>query len=138
MAGAISSLPAMIAHMAPRLDPQDYCFCVAEAGRGFDIDAALATFREDEGLTLVLPLANAQAAGLAGPPFRRIILQVHSALDGVGLTATVSAALAEAQIPCNVIAAFHHDHIFVPADMAEKALQVLGELAKTGGVSGGA
>ncbi len=58
-------------------------------------------------------------------PMRRIVLDVLSALDGVGLTATVSSALAEAGIPCNVVAAYHHDHLFVPADAAEHALAIL-------------
>ena len=56
---------------------------------------------------------------------RRIVLTVHSALDGVGLTAAVASALAAEQIPCNVVAAFHHDHVFVPADMAKRALAIL-------------
>jgi len=30
-----------------------------------------------------------------------------------------------------VVAAYHHDHIFVPEDMAEQALEVLQTLAKT-------
>ena len=50
---------------------------------------------------------------------------MNSALDGVGLTAAVSGALAAEAIPCNVVAAFHHDHIFVPSGMAERALAVL-------------
>jgi hypothetical protein len=43
-----------------------------------------------------------------------LTLRVHSALDGVGLTAAVASALAEIGIPCNMVAAFHHDHAFVP------------------------
>jgi hypothetical protein len=54
---------------------------------------------------------------------------VHSALDGTGLTAAVSAALAAAGIPCNMVAAFHHDHVFVPAAMAARALAVLQQRA---------
>ena len=50
------------------------------------------------------------------------LLQVHSALDGVGLTAAVAGALAAAGIACNVIAAFHHDHLFVPAARAGAVL----------------
>jgi hypothetical protein len=46
-------------------------------------------------------------------------------LDGVGLTGAVASALSDAAIPCNVVAAFHHDHLFVPADLAEAALHVL-------------
>jgi hypothetical protein len=62
---------------------------------------------------------------------RRIELTVRSALDGVGLTAAVASALAEAGIPCNVVAAFHHDHVFAPAAMAERALAVLHALQQS-------
>ena len=54
--------------------------------------------------------------------FRRITLGVRSSLEAVGLTAAVAAALTDAGISANVVAAFHHDHVFVPADRAEAAL----------------
>ena len=53
----------------------------------------------------------------------------------MGLTAAVSTALAGAAISCNVLAGFHHDHLFVPADRADEALDVL--LALTTGASRG-
>ena len=53
------------------------------------------------------------------------LLTVHSDLAGVGLTAAVAAALADANIPCNIVAAFHHDHVFVPAGQAQQALAAL-------------
>jgi len=118
----------MIAGMSPHLDPDAYVFCkVAEAASGARLhDRALATFNEAEGQTLILPLAVASEAGLATDlPMRRITLAVHSALDGVGLNAAVATALAEAGIPCNMVAAYHHDHAFVPASQAEKALTLL-------------
>ena len=45
--------------------------------------------------------------------------------DAVGLTAAFSTALGNAGISANVVAAYYHDHIFVPTDKAEKALNVL-------------
>ena len=126
---AVSDSAQMITRMAPVLDPQDYCFCHVADDHKFRAASVLATFREDEGLTLVLPLAQAQAAGLTGPPFRRITLQVHSALEGVGLTAAVAGALAEGGIACNVMAAFYHDHIFVPSAQASDALSILQRLS---------
>ena len=50
---------------------------------------------------------------------------VHSSLAAVGLTAAVAAALADHGISANVVAAFYHDHIFVPAERAEEALAAL-------------
>jgi hypothetical protein len=88
--------------------------------------SALATFEEEEGLTLVLERGGADTAGLDyAHVFRCITLGINSALDSVGLTAAVSARLARHGISANVIAAFHHDHVFVPAERAEEALAVL-------------
>ena len=57
-------------------------------------------------------------------------LEVHSSLNAVGLTAVVASRLTEAAISCNVIAAAFHDHIFVGAADAEKALEVLLSIPK--------
>ena len=54
-----------------------------------------------------------------------ITLDVHSSLEAVGLTAAVSAALAEENISCNVVAAYYHDHLFVPVADAERAMETL-------------
>lgn len=92
--------------------------------------AAEASIREAEGLTLVL---EQQAADGAGFPYHFvagwITLRVHSALDAVGLTATVSGTLASAGISCNVLAGFHHDHLLVPYAEVDRALDVLEALA---------
>jgi len=82
-------------------------------------------FREEEGLSAVLPTKAAAGLRPHGPVLRRITLSVHSALDGVGLTAAVAGVLAGAGIACNVIAALHHDHILVPEADAERALAAL-------------
>jgi hypothetical protein len=85
--------------------------------------------REDEGLTLVLSQSEADREGLAyEAPQAWITLRVHSSLAAVGMTAAVSTALTEAGISCNVVAAFHHDHIFVPLQRGEEAWRVLGSL----------
>jgi hypothetical protein len=60
---------------------------------------------------------------------RWITLQLHSALDAVGLTAALSTALGQAGISCNVFAGYHHDHILVPSPDADRALAVLRTLS---------
>jgi hypothetical protein len=88
------------------------------------------TFREREGLTLILRDDAAQAAGLDGVfPCRLITLNVHSALNAVGFLAAISAKLAGAGISVNTVSAFYHDHLFVPVDRADEALRLLRELA---------
>ncbi len=132
MTGPVHDTRAMIAGMAPVLDPVAYAFVTtrdpirAEAAT----PRALATFAEAEGLSLILQLSAAQDMAFPDPlPMARITLTVHSALDGTGLTAAVASALAAEGIPCNMVAAYHHDHAFVPAEMAERALTVLRLLA---------
>ncbi len=112
--------------MQPVLNPGVYVFAVA--GPGADLAALdpLGSFREAEGLTLIVEEARAIAAGLS-PRFRAawITLRVHSDLQAVGFTAAVSSALGAAGISCNIVAAIFHDHLFVPVERGADALDVL-------------
>ncbi len=131
MAG-ITDLDMLIATMRPVLQEETYVFVTlpnAAYGAGAEL-APVAAYGEAEGLTLVIPQARAAAHGIAyHGTFRCITLQVHSSLDAVGLTAAVATRLTHHGISANVIAAYHHDHIFVPADRADDALGALERLA---------
>ena len=120
-------LAVLLRTMRPQLVPGQYVFVsIQQVPAGIE---PVAWVREEEGIGLVLRQAEADAAGLEYTFVAAMItLQVHSALDAVGLTAAVSGALAAAGISCNVIAGFHHDHLFVPAERAAEALQVLDSL----------
>jgi hypothetical protein len=86
----------------------------------------IAAFEEQEGLTLVLRREQADAIGVHYQGiFRMITLQVHSSLEAVGLTAAVAEALSEQGISANVMAAYFHDHVFVPSDRARDAIAIL-------------
>ena len=92
---------------------------------------AIGTFREVEGLSLLVSVDAARDGGFTdSPEMAMITLSVYSDLEGVGLTAAVSGVLAEAGIAANVIAAYHHDHVFVPAERAQEALALLKALQK--------
>lgn len=120
---------AMIAAMAPRLDARRWCFVLVSPDNAPQLlGAAIGTFREDEGVTAIVPSDLADELGIHGPDFARITLMVHSDLEGVGLTAAVAVALADADIACNMVAAYHHDHVFVPSADADTALDVLRKL----------
>ncbi|MEY4982086.1 MAG: hypothetical protein RIR62_352 [Pseudomonadota bacterium] len=122
----------MIAGMDPVLMPGRFCFCTVEDGAAFP--DALGTFREEEGVSVLLPVAAAEARGLpVDSVMRQITLRVHSALEGVGLTAAVAGVLADAGIACNMIAARRHDHVFVPEARAEEALARLKALQRDAG-----
>ena len=121
---------AMIAAMAPRLDPRSWRFVLVSPDTAPQLlGTAIGTFREDEGVTAIVPAAVAEELGIEGPDFARITLMVHSDLEGVGLTAAVAGALTAAGIACNMVAAYHHDHAFVPSNRADEAIDVLRELA---------
>lgn len=128
----ITDLRTLLASMQPALADGEFVFCTlpgARYGAGAE-HAPVASFAEEEGLTLVLPRERADAAGLpyAGA-FRMLTLRVHSSLEAVGLTAAVAACLTERGISANVVAAFFHDHVFVPAERAAEALDALWSLS---------
>lgn len=122
MAGE-TDLSKLIRDMAPELNAGEYVFCSTDSSEGLD---PLGTFREREGWTAILTRQQADEAGLSySTAFAWITLTVHSDLEAVGLTAAVSHALANAGIPCNVVAALHHDHLFVPVKNAARAMEIL-------------
>jgi uncharacterized protein len=130
---------AKILHgLAPRLESNEYTFCTVPAPRVQDLERLvtvqpLLLFREDAGVTLIVRRSEAERLGLGGSAgWRRITLSVHTHLHATGLTAIVATALAEQQIPVNMVAGYYHDHVFVPTDRADEALRVLQELANAG------
>ena len=131
MPDVIRETNAMLAGMTPALTKEEFVF---RTTRDAEIIArigasAFGWIREEEGITLILTRGAAKSFGFDdGMPMRRIVLQVFSALDGVGLTAAVATALANEGIPCNMIAGYHHDHVFVPSTMADRAVTVLRDL----------
>lgn len=125
-------LERLFANLDPCCDPELYVFATVPEDA---VPAGLRPrmlLREEEGVTLVLPRAEAEALGLAhGFPCRRITLAVHSALDAVGFLARIATALAARGLPVNPVAGVFHDHLFVPDGCEREAMAVLHELART-------
>lgn len=113
--------------MEPVLHEAAYGFAVWDGGVMPFLP--FATVAEAEGMTVVAPLEEMAKAGLASEQWARISLTIHSDLAAVGLTAAFSAALAAEGISCNVVAGFHHDHLFVPWARRFDALAALERLA---------
>ncbi|MCK0129302.1 ACT domain-containing protein [Erythrobacter sp. F6033] len=128
MSKPVSDLEGMLAGMEPQLHERPYRFVQHGPENDFIdlIGTMFAFIREEEGATLVIRAKEDHPA----PHFAGITLQVHSDLEGVGLTAAVANGLAKAGIACNVIAAFHHDHLFVPWDRREEAMTILKQLSQ--------
>jgi hypothetical protein len=102
--------------------PGVYVFCLSAA----DVPDAVATFREDEGRTVVVERARAAQLGLT--PLHAaewITLAVSSKLDDVGFLAPILVRLADAGISCNVFAGVHHDHLFVPEGRGRDVISLL-------------
>ena len=125
---AETDLATLIRNLKPRLRPATYVFCsLAEGNYGALAHTdPVACIAETEGLTLVMTQASADREGLTYEgSFRCIGLEVHSHLEAVGLTAAIAGELATHGISANVVAAYHHDHVFVPSRHAEEALLLL-------------
>ncbi len=120
-----TNLNKLIASMKPHLNDGAYVFCTLQT-MIIDFENIICFFKETEGITIVCTQAYADEQGFAyHGTFAWITLQVHSALEAVGLTAAFSNALAKNHISCNVIAGYYHDHIFVPKLKAAEAINVL-------------
>lgn len=126
---AIADLTTLIRSMEPVLNPGTYVYASVPLGTPVSQVDCVATMREAEGLTLVVPEDTAQRLGLS--VLLRcawITLRVRSDLHAVGLTAAFATALGQAGISCNVVAGAYHDHIFVPVERADLAIAALKQL----------
>ncbi|MEM7661850.1 MAG: ACT domain-containing protein [Pseudomonadota bacterium] len=93
-------------------------------------DTLAMAFREREGWTVI------EAADLETESENRwawLELTVVSDLNAIGFLARISKALADAGIPCNAVAGFYHDHIFVPEAKATDAVSALRGLSSRAG-----
>lgn len=119
-------LNILLKNMNPILNVGEYVFCTTQNIHSISHEWIVLFFKEKEGYTLVLKKETADILKL---PYTFvsawITLTVHSALDAVGFTAAFANVLAQANISCNVIAGYFHDHIFVAINDAERAMQIL-------------
>lgn len=127
----LQHLDAILASLDPVLDATCWTWCRLDAA---DLHAAsaraFALIREEEGWCAVVPHDHAPRLGHpADGRWARLTLQVHSSLHAIGLTAVFARALAQKEIPANVVAGLHHDHILVPWARRNDALTALRELA---------
>ena len=92
-----------------------------------DASEAIMTFQESEGMTIIAPAAIDTSSDNR---WVWLEMSVHSDLNAVGFLARIAVALSEAGVPCNAVAGFYHDHIFVPEDKADVAVTALEVLAR--------
>lgn len=125
------NLQQLLKTMQPSLLDGTWAFVTVPNGKAMPPGLEpLMTYREPEGLTLLLDEADTAKSGLPHAFFcRGISLNVHSSLYAVGFLAAVSERLARAAMSINIVSAFHRDYIFVPASRADEAIEVLRALA---------
>lgn len=127
---ALTDITELLKSMAPALSSERYAFATIEenAARNLDCDPVM-HFKEDEGVTLILREEDAIRLDIDHEFIcQKITLTVHSALEAVGFMAAISAKLKEVGVPCNVVAGYYHDHLFIPVDKVETAMRALDEL----------
>ncbi|MBN2963352.1 ACT domain-containing protein [Sulfurospirillum sp. T05] len=120
-------LQKLLSALSPVLKEGAYVFCTQQGPPHALKAQARMVFEEYEGTTLILERSLAHGLLHEGV-FACIRLDVHSSLEAVGLTATVSTALAYQDISANVVAGYYHDYIFVPYEKKEAALGCLKQL----------
>ncbi|MEA1977158.1 MAG: ACT domain-containing protein [Chloroflexota bacterium] len=125
-----TNLQSLLANMQPALLEGEFVFC-SISPQAYDQlrFSPIGSFREAEGITLIVERSVADAEGLDYKLVSRMItLNIHSSLEAVGFLASITSKLAEAGISVNTVSAFYHDHLFVPTDRASAAMLLLDEL----------
>ncbi|GJQ37478.1 MAG: ACT domain-containing protein [Anaerolineales bacterium] len=126
-----TDLRTLLNELNPELNPGEYVFCTVNTLNDAAGLKPLFVFQEREGVTVVLSKTQADENILFySMTCAWITLNVYSSLEAVGLTAAVANALTKAGISCNVVAAYHHDHLFVPFKDSERAMEVLLSLSR--------
>lgn len=94
---------------------------------------------EEDGLTLLLSADDlseigdlANGADIEPDPYRVITFQQDMAWTVVGFLHRVCAVLAEESIPLGAISAFARDHLFIRADLSDRAVKALRQAATDG------
>jgi hypothetical protein len=127
------NLETMLGSMSPTLLEGDFVFCTVKGAIYGDYahTRPIASFSEKEGLTLVISKQSADRFDLSYQGvFKCITLGIHSSLEAVGLTAAVSGDLAAEGVAANMIAGYFHDHVFVPHELADRAIGILSKYNK--------
>jgi len=126
-------LKQLIRSMQPELMKHEYVFITQPDARLAEKLDPVMIFKEAEGVSMIVLREKAEQENLVYEfPCRMITINVHSALDAVGFLAAITRKLASLEMGANAVSAFYHDHLFVPADRAEDAMQALEHMSQTG------
>ncbi len=124
-------LDVLLKKMHPFLNKGEFVFFYSPKIKKEILNDAILLFKETEGTTVILPKTIADNLNIEYTSiFSWITLLVNSSLNAIGFTAKFSSELARHNINCNVIAGYHHDHIFVNKTNSERAIEILKQLSE--------
>jgi uncharacterized protein len=126
-----ANLSVLLKNMKPILNEGEWVIHSVGRINEFKLEDVYCSVKEKEGITVIKKNVADGKSIKYSTVFSWITLEVHSSLEAVGLTAAFSTALAKANISCNVIAGFYHDHIFVPKKDTQKAIEILTKLSES-------
>jgi hypothetical protein len=127
-----SNLDRLLENMRPEMQKGDYAFITSKNGFSTEVQAkAVMIFREQEGITAIVRHKLTETiSDTVEPKWAMITLTVHSDLAAIGFLAAITRKLADAGISVNPVSAYYHDHLFVPYEKRERAMEVLQSFSK--------
>ena len=127
----IKNLDKLLKEMKPELADKEYVFCTLPEDKFDRLQlTTLLVYKEKEGLTIITEREIADANSLSySDVWKLITLTVHSDLSAVGFLARITDKLAKAGISVNVCSGYYHDHLFVPIEKANNAIDILKRLS---------
>ncbi len=124
-----TSLRSVFQTMHVSCDNDPYGFATKEGEVAVAIRDVAGLFHEDEGLTIIASTRYLESIGLAYTgPYARLTISFSATHNIPGFSAILVQKLAEVGIPTGVIAAYFHDHIYVPYDYRKEAIALLKNL----------
>lgn len=125
----ITNLSEVLKSLIISCDDCEYGFATKQDANFLFEKPMFAVIQEEEGLTLVAQTQYLKEKGLSYEGvYAKLTIEVHTSLELVGLTAVLASKLAENNISANVIAAYYHDHIFIPFNLRKQAIDALNTL----------
>ncbi|HEY9778427.1 MAG TPA: ACT domain-containing protein [Planktothrix sp.] len=127
------NLAILLQKMRPQLHEEEFVFCSVQESVLSSLDIQpLCVFREAEGVTIIVDKSVADRESLLySGVWSQITCAVNSDLNAVGFLASMSKSLADAGISVNAVSACFHDHLFVPVERKDEALEILLSLAES-------
>ena len=125
----IADLKETLSSIKVSCDGIEYGFASIENNADIDRNKVLATFQENGRVALIASAEylSAQKIEQEGP-YAKLTIDIHTSLELVGLTAVLATKLADNGISANVVAAFYHDHVFVPYERKDEAVRLIESL----------